>query len=91
MCKEQTTLHIQGKTIYIVTIQRGWNLIIMPDEIILDNYHNKGGHIHPEPKEHKKEIKIKFNTQTENLNMLMNHINKNKRVIIKELINELKK
>jgi len=90
MHKEQTTLHIQGKTIYIVTTKGGWSLIIMPDKIILDNYHNKGGHIHHEPKEHKKEIKIKFNTQTENLNILMNHINRNKKVIITELIKELK-
>ncbi|MCL2687084.1 MAG: hypothetical protein FWE58_00940 [Methanobrevibacter sp.] len=90
MQKEQTKLHIQGKTIYIVTADGGWTLIVMPDKIILDDYHNKGGHIHPEPKNHKKEIKIKFDTQTENLNMLVNHINKNKKLILNELIEELK-
>ncbi|KZX12050.1 hypothetical protein [Methanobrevibacter curvatus] len=90
MRKEQTTLHLQGKTIYIVTAKGGWSLIIMPDKIILDNYHNKGGHIHPEPKEHKKEIKIKHDTQNENLNVLINHIKENNELMIKELIEELK-
>jgi len=65
--------------------------MIMPDEILLDNYYNKGGHIHPEPEDHKKEIKIRFNTHPENLNILVNHINQNKKAIIKELIKELKK
>lgn len=90
MSKTQTILHIQGKTIYIVKAAGGWSLMIMSDEILLDNYHNKGGHIHPEPENHKKEIKIKFNTQTENLNIIVTHINQNKKVIIKELIKELK-
>ncbi|MBF4468621.1 MAG: hypothetical protein ISP01_04385 [Methanobrevibacter arboriphilus] len=90
MSKTQKILHIQGKTIYIVKSTGGWSLMIMPDEILLDNYHNKGGHIHPEPENHKKEIKIKFNTQTENLNIIVTHINQNKKVIIKELIKELK-
>lgn len=65
--------------------------MIMPDEVLLDNYHSKGGHIHPEPEEHKNEIKIRFNTQPENINIIVNHINQNKKVIIKELIKELKK
>ena len=90
MSKTQTVLHIQGKAIYIVKATGGWSLMIMPDEILLDNYHNKGAHIHPEPEEHKKEIKIRFNTQSENLNIIVNHINQNKKVIIKELIKELK-
>ncbi|KZX11078.1 hypothetical protein [Methanobrevibacter curvatus] len=64
--------------------------MIMPDEILLDNYHNKGGHIHPKPEDHKREIKIQFNTQSENLNIVVNYINKNKKIIIKELIKELK-
>ena len=40
---------------------------------------------------HKNEIKARFNTQTENLNIVVNHINRNKKVVIKELIKELKK
>ncbi|MCL2115504.1 MAG: hypothetical protein FWH29_04710 [Methanobrevibacter sp.] len=63
MGKEQTTLHIQGKSIYIVKATGGWSLIIMGDNIVLDDYHGKGGHIHPDPKEHGKEIKIKHDTQ----------------------------
>lgn len=65
--------------------------MIMPDEILLDNYHNKEGHIHPEPENHKKETKIRFNTQAENLKIIVDHINQNKKVIIKKLIKELKK
>ena len=90
MDKEQTTLHIQGKTIYIVKATGGWSLIIMKDNIVLDNYHNKGGHIHPNPKEHEHEIKIKHYTQKENLNILITHINKNKGIKLNKLIKELK-
>jgi hypothetical protein len=90
MDKEQTTLHIKGKTIYIVKASGGWSLIIMEDNIVLDNYHGKGGHIHPDPKEHEKEIKIKHDTQEENLNILISHINKNKGLKLNKLIEELK-
>lgn len=62
----------------------------MNDEIILDNYHNKGGHIHTNPENHKEEIKIKNDTQKENLNIIISHINKNKELILNELIEELK-
>ena len=34
----------------------------------------KEGHIHLDPKEHETEIKIKHDTQEENLNMLISHI-----------------
>ncbi|MDR0900362.1 MAG: hypothetical protein LBM26_01775 [Methanobrevibacter sp.] len=90
MDKEQTTLYIQGKTIYIVKASGGWSLIIMEDEIVLDNYHNKGGYIHPNPKQHKKEIKIKHDIQEENLNLIIQHLNKNKKLILNQLIEELK-
>ena len=50
MEKEQTTLHIQGKTIYIVKAIGGWSLIIMGDKIVLDNYHGKRRAYTPRPK-----------------------------------------
>ncbi|WP_080461125.1 hypothetical protein [Methanobrevibacter arboriphilus] len=62
----------------------------MPDEVLLDNYHNKGGHIHPNPENHKEEMKIKHDTQKENLDIIIFHINKNKELILKEIIKELK-
>lgn len=62
----------------------------MPDEVILDNYHNKGGHIHSNPKNHKEEKEIKHDTQKENLDIIIFHINKNKKLIITNLIKELK-
>ena len=90
MSKTQTTLRIHGKTIYIVKATGGWSLIVMEDKIILDNYHNKGSHIHFNPENHKDEMKIKHNSQEKNLNIIVEHINKNKKLIIKELIKELK-
>ncbi|MGL4669207.1 MAG: hypothetical protein ACRCVG_01220 [Methanobacteriaceae archaeon] len=90
MSKTQTMLHLERKTIYVVTASGGWSIIIMPDEVLLDNYHNKWGHIHPNPENHKEEIIIKHNTQNENLNIVANHIKTNKKIIKKELIKELK-
>jgi hypothetical protein len=90
MNKRQRILEIHGKTIYIVKAIGGWSLIIMPDEIVLDDYHGKKSHIHPNPEEHEKEIQIKHDTQEKNLNIIVSHINKNKSLIIKELIRELK-
>ena len=90
MSKTQTTLHLHGKTIYIVKATGGWSIIIMPDEVILDNYHNKGSHIHLNPENHKEEKEIKHTTQNENLNLVVKHIEKNKKLILNDLIKELK-
>lgn len=62
----------------------------MNDEIVLDNYHNKGGHIHPDPENHPYEIKTRHDTQKENAKIVINHINKNKGLKLNELIEELK-
>jgi len=90
MGKKQNSFELHGKIIYLVTTRGGWSIIIMNDNVVLDNYHDKGGHIHPDPENHPHEIKIKHNTQKENTKLVINHINKNKGVILKELIEELK-
>jgi hypothetical protein len=90
MDKNQRQIELHGKVIYVATTNGGWAIIIMPDEIILDDYHNKGGHIHPEPFKHEKEIIIKNEELDTNLQIVLNHINKNKGLKLKELIEELK-
>jgi hypothetical protein len=89
MSKVQDSFKLHGKTIYLVTTFGGWSIIIMDDNIVLDNYHEKGGHIHPDPENHPNETKIKHDTQEENTKIVINHINKNKGLILKELIKEL--
>ena len=78
-------MRILDKDIHIRKSQRGWAITIFPDGIRIDNFHGFM-HIHLEIggkkypiQEDKKEIK----------EIVVNHINKNKRIIKKELREEL--
>ena len=62
----------------------------MNDNVVIDNYHNKGGHIHPDPENHPYEIKIKHNTLENNTEIVKKHIKKNKGFKLEKLIEELK-
>lgn len=90
MSKKQDSFNLHGKRIYLASTIGGWSIVIMKDNIVIDNYHNKGGHIHPDPEKHPYEIKIKHDTQKENTKLVMEHINKNKGLKLNELIEELK-
>jgi hypothetical protein len=49
---------IGDKIIYNVKTPNGWSIIIMPDNILIDNYHIDTAHIHPDPENHVKKIKL---------------------------------
>lgn len=60
--KSQTKNTLYNKDVYIVKlVESKWSVVIMPDNIIIDNYHITYPHIHPEPDKHylKEKIKIK--------------------------------
>ena len=43
---------IGDKLIYTAKTPNGWSIVIMPDNILIDNYHINKVHIHPNPKNH---------------------------------------
>ena len=63
--------------------KRGWTVVIMPDNILIDNYEHGYPHIHPNRDE------IKTNSMKEVLNIVKLHIEINKKVDFKKLKEEL--
>ena len=49
---------IGDKLIYTAKTPNGWSIVIMPDNILIDNYHINKVHIHPNPKNHVHKVEI---------------------------------
>jgi hypothetical protein len=90
MSKTQIKYKVENNIVYSATTKGGWAITIMPEEIVIDNYHSKGGHIHPKPENHDIEIKIKHNAQIPNLNLVFTHLKRHKGLKLEKLIKELK-
>jgi hypothetical protein len=41
--KSQITIELHGKILYKVRYKVNWSIVIIPDNILIDNYHMKGG------------------------------------------------
>jgi hypothetical protein len=50
MVELERTLKIAERTIYFRETQRGWAIVVIPDNFKVDNYYH-GVHIHPDRKE----------------------------------------
>ena len=59
--KAQNKTMIKEWIIYHAMTPNGWSIVIMPENILIDNYHLGYPHIHPNPQNH--EIKIRINEQ----------------------------
>jgi hypothetical protein len=79
----QNITQIYDKLVYQNRSPKGWSIVIMPDKILIDNYHHGYPHIHPDRKE------IRTNNQKETFNIVINHIHKNKGINYNELRKEL--
>jgi len=86
--QDQVTLF--NKTIYQAVTDTGWSVVIMPEGILIDNYHHGYVHIHPYPDEHDIKEKIKDRKQSAIFKVVYTHIHKNEGLMLKELIKELK-
>jgi hypothetical protein len=89
MEKTQRKIKIHNKIVYKVEQGTNWSIVIMPDNLIIDNYRRKGGNIHPNPIKHEEEIKTKNDTIAYNFKVVHNHIYINTGVFIEKLIKEL--
>jgi len=86
---DQIKINIHNKTLYKVDQGTCWSIVIMPDNIVIDNYHNKGSHIHPNPTKHEEEIKIKNEDVETNFKIVFDHLDINTDLFIEKLIKEL--
>lgn len=79
----QDVTQIYNKFVYRNKSPKGWSIVIIPDKILINNFHHGFAHIHPD----RKEIK------TDNLNdtfiIVLNHIHINKAVDYEKLREEL--
>lgn len=88
--KDQITIDLHGKILYKVKYKINWSIVIIPDNILIDNYHGKGGHIHYDPKKHEIQEKIKTNDLEEAYTIVYNHVDNNKGLKLNQLRKELK-
>jgi trans-aconitate methyltransferase len=78
-------IRIYDKNIYLNNSPKCWSIVIMPDNILLDNFHHGYAHLHPD----KKEIITK--TREKTLEKVLNHLHENKKINFKQLEKELVK
>jgi hypothetical protein len=88
--KDQKNIKIHGKIIYNVQFGDSWSVVIMPDNILIDNYHSDKVHIHPDPLKHYKKIYVANNDLDTVYSVVHNHIDINKGLLLEDLIKELK-
>jgi hypothetical protein len=66
--KNQEIINIENKKVYFNNNKKGWSIVIMPDNILIDNFHHGYPHIHPDRKE------IKIDEPNELLKEVLKHI-----------------
>lgn len=79
----QDVFEIYNKKVYCKNTKKGWSVVIMPDNILIDNYHHGYPHIHPEREE------IITKTLEETKNKILAHIELNKGLNLNKLRKEL--
>ena len=64
----QNVFHLHNKIIYVKKSFKGWSIVIMPDKILIDNFHHGYAHIHPE------RLEIKTKTLNDTFLIIWEHI-----------------
>ena len=67
---------------------RGWSVVIMPQEIIIDDRHGRP-HIHP-PKKQGDPVPIHSRSFEEVREIVYNHVERNQDVVYRQLLEELR-
>ena len=88
--KKQYKLTAGDKIIYDVETPNGWSIVIMPDNILIDNYHIGMAHIHPDPKNHSFKIKLKYDNPEEIKEKIFDYLNICGNFDVDELVEMLK-
>ncbi|WP_407408994.1 hypothetical protein [Methanobrevibacter sp.] len=88
--KNQDKTSIGDKIIYNVKTPNGWSIIIMPDNILIDNYHIGKAHIHPNPEKHSEKIELSKQDQNEIFEIIKDYLQITGKLDISELVEMLK-
>lgn len=85
--KVQSKYHINDKIVYHANTHLGWSIVIMPDNVLIDNYHTNIAHIHPNPKKHFIKNNLNEQDQYKILEIVLLHLDVNNGLIL-ELLEE---
>jgi hypothetical protein len=83
--RDSSQIKIRDRNIYINQSKRGWSIVIMPDNILIDNFHHGYPHIHPDRDE------IAYDNPQKVYDIISNHIKREQGIKIKKLREELLK
>jgi len=81
--KNRRIIEKYNKKVYGSFNKKGFSVVIMSDDILIDNYHNGYPHIHPDREE------IKTKTLNDTLTVVLRHLEKNKGINLSKLRKEL--
>ncbi|WP_405297272.1 hypothetical protein [Methanobrevibacter sp.] len=88
--KIQNKDRIGDKLIYTAKTPNGWSIVIMPDNILIDNYHIDRVHIHPDPKKHVHKVEISQLDMEKILETIKDYLNASNSFDVEELMEMLK-
>lgn len=88
--KVQNKIILGDKIIYSAKTPNGWSIVIMPDNILIDNYHLDKAHIHPDPKNHIHKVELGKQDSQEIFEIIKDYLNISGILDIEELMEMLK-
>ncbi|WP_405290296.1 hypothetical protein [Methanobrevibacter sp.] len=88
--KKQNKIPIGDKILYKVKTPNGWSIIIMPDNILIDNYHVGKAHIHPFPQNHAYRVELSLQECEKIYEIIKDYLNVSNEFDIGELMEMLK-
>ena len=90
MCgNHQQKIEIEGKIVYKVQFGKTWSIVIMPDNVLINSYQSNNVYIHPKPENPQEKMYINKSSLDEVYSILCNHLEYNKKLLLKKLIVEL--
>lgn len=88
--KRQNKTTICDKILYKVKTPNGWSIIIMPDNILIDNYHVNKAHIHPDSNNHTYRVELSLQDCEKIYEIIKDYLNVSNVFDIEELMVMLK-
>ena len=87
--KKKNQIPIGDKILYKVKTPNGWSIIIMPDNILIDNYHGGKAHIHPDPQNHTYRVELSIHDCEKIYELIKDYLNVTNNFDIEELMEML--
>lgn len=88
--KIQNKIMIGDKLLYNVKTPNGWSIVIMPDNILIDNYHSNKAHIHPDPDNHIYKVELGQQDGDKIFEAIKDYLNVSSLFDVEELMEMLK-